>query len=70
MTTVPESKTVDSSSTNGSYVMPVVHTHVPARAVELGFWGGLAGAALFGAIDPPLGLLIGAGVIVARHRRS
>lgn len=55
---------------DGSYVMPVVHTHVPARAVEVGFWAGLAGAALLGMVDPPLALLVGAGVVVARHRQS
>ena len=60
----------DSSATDGSYELPVVHAHVPARVVEVGFWGGLAGAALLGAIDPPLALLVGAGVVVARHRRS
>lgn len=57
-----------SEPTDGSYVVPMLHTHVPARAVEWGFWGGLAGAALLGAIDPPLALLVGAGVVVARHR--
>ena len=60
----------ESPVADGSYELPVVHTHVPARAVEFGFWGGLAGAALLGAIDPPLALLVGAGVVVARHRRS
>lgn len=54
---------------DGSYVIPVLHAHVPSRTVEWGFWGVLAGAALFGAIDPPLALLVGAGVVVARHRR-
>ena len=60
----------EAPAADGSYELPVVHTHIPARTVELGFWGGLAGAALFGAIDPPLALLVGAGVVVARHRRS
>ncbi len=68
MPTTTTSKT--GSSADGSYELPVVHTHVPARAVEVGFWGGLAGATLLGAIDPPLALLVGAGVVVARHRRS
>lgn len=60
------------SSSNGdhSYTVPLVHTHVPDRAVEIGFWGGLAGAALLGAVDPPLALLVGAGVLVARHHHS
>jgi hypothetical protein len=58
------------ASPTEEYVVPVVHTHVPPRVVETGFWGGLAGAALLGAIDPPLALLVGAGVIIARHRHS
>lgn len=59
-----------SSTTDGSYELPVIHAHVPAAVMEVGFWGSLAGAAVLGAIDPPLALLVGAGVVVARHRRS
>ncbi len=70
MATATGSKVTEPTAGNGSYVVPVVHTHVPAQAVELGFWGGLAGAALLGVIDPPLALVVGAGVLVARHRRS
>jgi hypothetical protein len=51
------------------YKVPLVGVTVPARLVETGFWGGLLGAAALGALDPPLALLVGAGVIVARHRR-
>lgn len=69
MPTTTTSKT-ETPAADGSYELPVVHRHIPANAVELGFWGGLAGAALLGAVDPPLALLIGAGVVVARHRRS
>ncbi|MST32146.1 hypothetical protein GHK86_05325 [Acidimicrobiaceae bacterium USS-CC1] len=58
------------STANGSYELPLLHARLPARAVEAGFWGSLAGATLLGAIDPPLALLVGAGVLVARHRRS
>lgn len=54
---------------NSHYTLPVLGAHVPARLVEVGFWGGLAGAAALGALDPPLALLVGAGVLVARHRR-
>jgi hypothetical protein len=57
------------SDTDG-YRIPVVGASVPARMVETGFWGGLLGAAVLGAIDPPLALLVGAGVAIARHRRS
>ena len=60
---------VASPPEDNSYVVPVLHTHLPARAVELGFWGGLAGAAVAGVVDPPLALMVGAGVLVARHRR-
>ncbi len=52
---------------DGSYVVPLLHSRLPARAVELGFWGGLAGAALVGAIDLPLALAVGVGVVIARH---
>jgi hypothetical protein len=63
---------VDVASTNGAsrpgaYVVPVVHVHLPQRAVDAGFWGALAGAAVFGVVDPPLAALIGAAVLVARH---
>lgn len=52
------------------YRVPLVGVTVPARLVETGFWGGLLGAAAVGALDPPLAVLVGAGVVVARHRRS
>jgi hypothetical protein len=58
------------SSDPGGYVLPVLHTRIPEKAVDLGFWGGLFGGMVFGAIDAPLGVLIGAGVLVARHRRT
>jgi hypothetical protein len=51
-----------------SDVLPLVHTHVPASVVNTGFWAGLAGSALLGVVDPPLAVLVGAGVLVARHR--
>jgi hypothetical protein len=50
-----------------NYQLPIVGVHVPARIIDAGFWGGLAGAAALGAIDPPLAILVGAGVVVARH---
>ena len=61
------------SEENGSpdsdgYVLPLIHTGVPARVVDVGFWGALVGSVALGAVDPPLGLLVGAGVVVARHR--
>ena len=40
----------------------------PAKVVDVGFWGGLTGAAVLGAIDPPLAILVGAGVVIARHQ--
>lgn len=56
------------STTNGrGYVLPLLHTRLPESAVEMGFWGGLVAAAVFGALDPPLALIVGAGVVIARH---
>ncbi len=52
------------------YRVPLVGVTVASRLVETGFWGGLLGAAALGALDPPLALLVGAWVVVARHRRS
>lgn len=63
-----ESTKVASPPGDGSYVVPVLHSRLPGRAVEFGFWGGLAGAVLMGAIDLPLALAVGVGVVVARHR--
>jgi hypothetical protein len=52
------------------YVVPLVHVRVSSAVVEAGFWGGLAGAMALGVLDPPLGVLVGAGVVVARHQRK
>jgi hypothetical protein len=52
------------------YRLPVVGTPLPPGLVEKGFWGTLVGAAVLGAVDPPLAALVGAGVLIARHRRS
>jgi hypothetical protein len=69
-------KTKESASKNGAasagggnqYQLPFVGVRVPAQLVDVGFWGGLTGAAVLGAIDPPLAILVGAGVVVARHQ--
>ena len=58
-------------TTNGrGYVIPWVHVSLPESAVNATFWAALAGAALAGAVDPPLAVLIGAGVVVSRHRST
>ena len=70
------SKAKETASKNGAastadgnqYQLPVVGVRVPAQLVDVGFWGGLTGAALLGAIDPPLAILVGAGVVIARHQ--
>jgi hypothetical protein len=51
----------------GDYVVPMVHMRVSRAVVDAGFWSGLAGAVALGLVDPPLGVLLGAGVVVARH---
>jgi hypothetical protein len=52
------------------YVVPLVHVKLPSSLVEKGFWGTLIGATALGAVDPPLAALVGAGALIARHRRS
>lgn len=52
------------------YVVPLLHTRLPERVVDFGFWGGLLGAVALGAVDLPLAALVGIGVLVARHRRT
>jgi hypothetical protein len=59
-----------SGRARGGYVVPLVHTRIPAPVVQIGFWGGLVGTVAFGVIDPPLAALLGVGVVVARHRRD
>lgn len=62
--------TTPRSQPNSSYQVPVVGTTLPSGLVEKGFWGALVGSALLGALDPPLAALVGAGVIISRHRRG
>jgi hypothetical protein len=65
---VSASEEVAGSNGSRDYTLPIVHVRVPAKAVDVGFWGGLAGAVALGVVDPPLGVLLGAGVVVARHQ--
>ena len=58
----------DTAGSDAGYVVPVVHVRLPEKLVNVSFWGGLTGAVMLGAIDPPLGVLVGAGVVVARHQ--
>ncbi|HXZ62967.1 MAG TPA: hypothetical protein VEG62_09505 [Acidimicrobiales bacterium] len=55
---------------NGAYVVPMVHVSLPESAVNIGFWSVLVGSVVLGAVDFPLAALIGAGVLIAKHRRS
>lgn len=53
-----------------SYALPFIHTHIPAPVVDGGFWAALVGATVLGAVEAPLALLVGAGVVIARHRQG
>jgi hypothetical protein len=64
------STTTKSSSGHDGFVVPVLHMHVAEGVVNFGFWAGLAGTAALGAVELPVAAFIGAGVLVARHRRS
>ncbi len=65
--TTNEAKQPPGRRTGGDYVTPITHTHVRRQLVDVAFWGGLVGAVAVGVVDPPLGILLGAGVVVARH---
>lgn len=58
----------EESTPSTDYVVPVVGVHIPSVVVDAAFWGGLAGAVALGVVKPPLGVLLGAGVVVARHQ--
>jgi hypothetical protein len=60
----------DSGRSPSDYVVPVVHVHLPEPVVKAGFYGGLATAAVVGALDWPLVLLAGVAVAIVRHRRA
>lgn len=57
-------------TSDGDFVVPVVHLHVPEPKMRLAFCGGLVAAVALGAVDLPVGVLIGMGVAIARHRRT
>ena len=53
------------------YVVPILHLHLSERAVDVGFWAALAGAALFGVVDLPVAALVGGSIVIARrHARG
>jgi hypothetical protein len=60
----------DTARSPSDYVVPVVHVHLPEPVVKAGFYGGLATAAVVGALDWPLVLLTSVGVAIVRHRRA
>jgi hypothetical protein len=55
---------------DADYVVPIVHVHVPEPMMELAFCGGLVAAVALGALDLPVGMLLGMGVAIVRHRRT
>ncbi len=64
----PQADGSSAPTASSSYVTPILHVGLPSSLVDAGFWGGLVGAVALGIVDPPVGLLVGAGVMVARHR--
>ncbi len=56
-------------ASDGRFVVPLVHVRLSEPVVNLGFYGGLAAAVALGAVDLPVGVLVGVGVAIARHRR-
>jgi hypothetical protein len=68
VTLAPPIRLAGDLDSSGSYKLPVLGVTLPRGLVEKGFWGALVGSAVLGAVDPPLAALVGAGVIIARHR--
>jgi hypothetical protein len=69
--TEKEHSTAHDRPEHGDYVLPLAHVRIPERVVNIGFWGALTGAVVVGAVDPPLAVLIGGAVLVAkRHAGS
>jgi len=62
-------KGVDAAGHPGDhdYVVPLVHLHLSERVVDVGFWAALAGAAVLGAVDLPVAVLIGGTAVIARR---
>jgi hypothetical protein len=54
----------------GELVVPLVHVHLPEPTVTRAFFGGLAAAVVLGAVDLPVGVLVGLGMAIARRRRT
>ena len=52
-----------------TFELPITHTRLSAGVVNATFWGGLAATVLVGAIDPPVAIVVGAGILIARHHR-
>jgi hypothetical protein len=46
------------------------NSHLSEPTVTRAFYGGLTAAVVLGAVDLPVGVLIGLGVAIARHRRA
>ena len=56
--------------TDGGFVVPLVHLRLSEPAVNVCFYGGLAAAVALGAVDLPVGVIVGVGVAIARRRRT
>ena len=55
---------------DGGFVVLLVHLRLSEPAVNVCFYGGLAAAVALGAVDLPVGVLVGVGVAIARRRRT
>lgn len=67
---VPPGGSEPQVASNGAYVVPLVHTRLPAEVVNVGFWGTMAVAAVTGLVELPVVILVGAAVAVAHHHAS
>ncbi|MGZ4678323.1 MAG: hypothetical protein ACXV8R_13445 [Acidimicrobiia bacterium] len=69
VTPVPEDTSTPTVESEHRYVIPIVHTRLPERLVDVAFWTVLGATAVAGAIELPVAAAVAGGVMIARHAR-
>lgn len=59
----------EARATSDDYVLPIVHARLPRELVHVGFVTAAVGAVAAGVIELPAAILVGLGIVIARHGR-